>query len=62
MEMSTKQVEQATTEDNEDFNYMAEQMVCDEIDQQSEKSELELDWDNDEDFPMPEDNISGFMD
>jgi hypothetical protein len=37
-------------------------MVCDEIEQQSEKSELELDWDNDEDFPMPEDNISGFMD
>ena len=41
---------------------MAEQMVVDEEDKESSQAPSEFDWDADEDFPMPEDNISGFMD
>ena len=62
MEMSAKQIEKETAPENEDFQYMAEQMVVDEEDKVSEAVESEFDWDNDGDFPMPEDNISGFMD
>jgi hypothetical protein len=37
-------------------------MVVDEDDKVSEQQASEFDWDADGDFPMPEDNLSGFMD